>query len=97
MKQSNSASINFTIIYIVKEHRHVLLYFYTHHLAHIDYKIRRIALSNCYPGCCIVYDITVYQYGKNVLYFFYSIAQKTLTEEWREIFRVDIELYQYGS
>ena len=32
--------------------------------------------------------ITVYQYGKNVLYFFYNIAQRTLTEEWREIFRV---------
>ena len=31
-------------------------------------------------------DITVYQYGKNVLYFFYNIAQRTLTEEWREIF-----------
>ena len=42
-------------------------------------------------------DITVYQYGKNVLYFFYNIAQITLTEEWREIFRVDIELYQHGS
>ena len=25
-------------------------------------------------------DITVYQYGKNVLYFFYNIAQRTLTE-----------------
>ena len=35
-------------------------------------------------------DITVYQYGKNVLYFFYNIAQRTLTEEWRKIFRVDI-------
>ena len=35
-------------------------------------------------------DITVYQYGKNVLYFFYNIAQRTLTEKWREIFRVDI-------
>ena len=33
-------------------------------------------------------DVTVYQYGKNVLYFFYNIAQKTLTEQWREIFRV---------
>ena len=42
-------------------------------------------------------DITVYQYGKNVLYFFHNIAQRTLTEEWREIFRVDIELYQHGS
>ena len=42
-------------------------------------------------------DITVYQYGKNVLYFFHNIAQKTLTEKWREIFRVDIELYQHGS
>ena len=42
-------------------------------------------------------DITVYQYGKNVLYFFYNIVQRTLTEEWREIFRVDIELYQHGS
>ena len=35
-------------------------------------------------------DTTVYQYGKNVLYFFYNIAQRTLKEEWREIFRVDI-------
>ena len=42
-------------------------------------------------------DITVYQYGKNVLYFFYNIAQTTLTEEWREIFHVDIELCQHGS
>ena len=42
-------------------------------------------------------DITAYQYGKNVLYFFYNIAQRTLTEEWRKIFRVDIELYQHGS
>ena len=42
-------------------------------------------------------DITVYQYGKNVLYFFYNIAQRTLTEEWQEIFRVDIELYQHCS
>ena len=42
-------------------------------------------------------DMTVYQYEKNVLYFFYNIAQRTLTEEWWEIFRVDIELYQQGS
>ena len=35
-------------------------------------------------------DITVYQYGKNVLYFFYNIARRTLTEKWREIFHVDI-------
>ena len=42
-------------------------------------------------------DVTVYQHGKNVLYFFYNIAQRTLTEEWWEIFCVDIELYQHGS
>ena len=42
-------------------------------------------------------DITVYQYGKNVLYFFHNIAQRTLTEEWQKISRVDIELYQHGS
>ena len=42
-------------------------------------------------------DITVYQYGKNVLYFFYNIARGTLAEKWREIFRVDIELSQHGS
>ena len=42
-------------------------------------------------------DITVYQYEKNVLYFFYNIAQRTLTEGWQEIFRVEIELYQHGS
>ena len=41
--------------------------------------------------------ITVYQHGKNVLYFFYNIVQRTSTKEWREIFRVDIELYQHGS
>ena len=35
MKQSNSVSINITVTYIVKEHRHILLYFYTLHLAHI--------------------------------------------------------------
>ena len=40
-------------------------------------------------------DITVYQYGKNVLYLFYNIAQRTLTEKRREIFRFDI--YQHGS
>ena len=34
---------------------------------------------------------------KDVLYFFYNIAQRTLTEKWREIFRVDIELCQHGS
>ena len=27
----------------------------------------------------------------------YNIAQRTLTEEWREIFHVDIELYQHSS
>ena len=50
-------------------------------------------------GWCdfLIVDITVYQYGKNVLYFFYNIAQTTLTEEWWEIFRVDIKLYQHGS
>ena len=42
-------------------------------------------------------DITVYQYGKNVLYFFCNTEQRTSTEVWREIFRVDIELYQHGS
>ena len=39
-------------------------------------------------------DITVYQYEKIVLCFFYNIAQKTLlAEEGQEIFRVDIEWY----
>ena len=28
---------------------------------------------------------------------FIIIAQRTLTEQWREIFRVDIELCQHGS
>ena len=44
-----------------------------------------------------IFYISVYQYGKNVLYFFYNIAQRASTEEWREIFCVDIELYQHGS
>ena len=34
---------------------------------------------------------------KNALYFFYDIAQETLTAEQWEIFRVDVELYQHGS
>ena len=29
-------------------------------------------------------DVTVYQYRKNIL-FFYNIAQRTLTEEWRTV------------
>ena len=33
----------------------------------------------------------------NNLCVFTRVAQRTLTEEWREIFRVDIELYQHGS
>ena len=32
-------------------------------------------------------DVNVYQSRQNALYFFYNIAQKTLTKEWREIFR----------
>jgi hypothetical protein len=42
-------------------------------------------------------DITVYQYGKNVLYLFYNIAQRNIKKEIFQRFRVDIELYQYGS
>ena len=46
-------------------------------------------------------DIAVYLYGKNVLYFFYNIAQKkykiTSMDEQREIFRVYIELCKHGS
>ena len=50
-------------------------------------------------------DITIYQYGKNVLYFFYNIAmskarrirKKSVFTKRRKISRVDIELYQHGS
>ena len=46
-------------------------------------------------------DITVYQHGKNILYFFYNIAQKkykiTSMDERREIDRVYIELCKHGS
>ena len=34
---------------------------------------------------------------KKCFMLFYNIAQRTLTEKSREIFRVDIELYQHGS
>jgi hypothetical protein len=40
-------------------------------------------------------DITVYQYGKNVLYLFYNIAQRNIKKEIFRLFRVDIELYQH--
>ena len=44
-------------------------------------------------------DITVCQYGKNVLYLFYNIAQRNIEKEIFRRFRVDIEteLYQRGS
>ena len=42
-------------------------------------------------------DITVYQYGKNVLYLFYNIAQRNIKKEIFRRFRVDIELYQHSS
>ena len=42
-------------------------------------------------------NITVYQYGKNVLYLFCNIAQRNIKKEIFRCFRVDIELYQHGS
>ena len=42
-------------------------------------------------------DITIYQYGKNVLYLFYNIAQRNIKKGIFRRFRVDIELYQHGS
>jgi hypothetical protein len=42
-------------------------------------------------------DITIYQYGKNVLYLFYNIAQRNIKKEIFRRFRVDIGLYQHGS
>jgi hypothetical protein len=41
-------------------------------------------------------DITIYQYGKNVLYLFYNIAQRNIKKEIFRRFCVDIELYQHG-
>jgi hypothetical protein len=37
-------------------------------------------------------DITIYQYGKNVLYLFYNITQTNIKKEIFRHFRVDIEL-----
>ena len=45
----------------------------------------------------VLIDITVCQYGKNVLYLFYNIAQRNIKKEIFRRFRVDIELYQHGS
>ena len=42
-------------------------------------------------------DITIYQYGKNVLYLFYNIAQRNIKKKIFRRFRVDIELYQHSS
>ena len=42
-------------------------------------------------------DITIYEYGKNVLYLFYNIAQRNIKKEIFRRVRVDIELYQHGS
>ena len=48
-------------------------------------------------AACTSVDVTVYQYGKNVLYLFYNIAQRNIKKEIFRRFRVDIELYQHGS
>jgi hypothetical protein len=40
-------------------------------------------------------DITVYQYGKNVLYLFYNIAQRNIKKAIFRLFRFVIELYQH--
>jgi hypothetical protein len=45
----------------------------------------------------VLIDITIYQYGKNVLYLFYNIAQRNIKKEIFQRFRVDIKLYQHGS
>ena len=58
---------------------------------------RRVSTKFLVFPISIRVDITVYQHGKNVLYFFHNIAQRNLTEEWREICRVDMELYQHNS
>ena len=45
-------------------------------------------------------DISVHLYRKNVLYFFYNIAQKIqnyFNDERREIYHVYIELCKHGS
>jgi hypothetical protein len=42
-------------------------------------------------------DITVCQYGKNVLYLFYNITQRNTKKEIFRRFRVDIELYQHAA
>ena len=63
----------------------------------IAYVTQLTSLNTCVLHHGYSVDITVYQYRKNVLYFFYNIAQRTLTEERRKISRVDIELYQHGS
>ena len=38
------------------------------------------------------FDITVYQYKKNVLYFFYNISQKNLKEE-RHVYNYNYNLF----
>ena len=53
--------------------------------------------AECFHTISSFSNFHEFQYGKNVLYFFYNIAQRTFTEKWREIFRVEIELYQHGS
>jgi hypothetical protein len=55
-----------------------------------DTQFRVFPISTCV-------DITVYQYGKNVLYLFYNIAQRNIKKEIFRRFRVDIELYHHGS
>ena len=78
---------------IFKKHRTFSVLIYSYIRVEIG-KTRNFTQFRVFPIFTSV-DITVYQYGKNVLYFFYNIAQRTLTEEWREIFRVDIILLSY--
>ena len=45
--------------------------------------------AECFRTISTSVDITIYQYGKNVLYLFYNIAQRNIKKEIARRFRVD--------
>ena len=86
------------IIYIFKKYKTFSVLIYSYYInTSGNWKNEKLCGNTTPAGRSVhtqfrVFPIFTSKYSTN-----YNIAQRTLTEEWQEIFRVDIELYQHGS
>jgi hypothetical protein len=67
----------------------------SHATSRFSQTFTRVSITLYKHGKCFLF--LKYQYGKNVLYLFYNIAQRNIKKEIFRRFRVDIELYQHDS